>query len=184
MLFNYILLALSVSIDSLGIGLTYGIKHTKITGISNLILFIISFITTYCSIYVGHYISIIFSPSFSTFLGSSFLIALGFYNIYKYFHNSTTDYDFDHSNYIEKKEAVFLGLALSIDSIFVGISSGVIGFNNIILPILVATFQLIFLHCGNYIANDIIQRIKISNYILTILSSIILIVIGICRIII
>lgn len=29
MLLNCILLALSVSIDSLGIGISYGIKHTK-----------------------------------------------------------------------------------------------------------------------------------------------------------
>ena len=39
MLLNCILLALSVSIDSLGIGITYGLKKTKIIAISNIILF-------------------------------------------------------------------------------------------------------------------------------------------------
>ena len=43
MLFNCILLALSVSIDSLTIGISYGIKKTKIDNISNTILFAISF---------------------------------------------------------------------------------------------------------------------------------------------
>ena len=42
MLLNCILLALSVSIDSLGIGISYGIKHTKISKISNFTLFSIS----------------------------------------------------------------------------------------------------------------------------------------------
>ena len=46
MLLNCILLALSVSIDSLGIGISYGIKHTKISKISNFTLFSISFLMT------------------------------------------------------------------------------------------------------------------------------------------
>ena len=43
MLLNCILLALSVSIDSLGIGITYGIKNTKISLIGKIILFIIHY---------------------------------------------------------------------------------------------------------------------------------------------
>ena len=42
MLINSILLALSSSLDSLGIGITYGIKNMKISKISRLILFTIS----------------------------------------------------------------------------------------------------------------------------------------------
>ena len=83
MLLNCILLALSVSIDSLGIGITYGIKHTKIRSISNIILFAISFCMTSGSIFIGHYISILFSPIFSALLGSALLILLGIYNIFK-----------------------------------------------------------------------------------------------------
>lgn len=54
MLLNCILLALSVSIDSLGIGISYGIKHTKISKISNFTLFSISFIVTSLSIIIGN----------------------------------------------------------------------------------------------------------------------------------
>lgn len=182
MIFNCILLAFSVSIDSLGIGITYGIKNTKITKISNVILFLISFCSTCGSIFLGHYISVLFSDNFSTFLGSSFLILLGIYNTYKALNMPPTDYDIDHSNYIDKKEAIFLGLALSIDSICVGIGSGIIGVNDIILPILVAFFQLFFINCGNLIAKNITSRIKISETTLSLLSSVILIIIGIFRI--
>ena len=42
MLINSILLALSSSLDSLGIGTTYGIKNMEISKISILILFTIS----------------------------------------------------------------------------------------------------------------------------------------------
>ena len=57
MLLNCILLALSVSIDSLGIGISYGIKHTKISKTSNFTLFSISFIVTSLSIIIGNTIS-------------------------------------------------------------------------------------------------------------------------------
>ena len=56
MLLSCILLALSVSIDSIIIGITYGIKKTKIEKISNIILFVISFSVTCSSIFLGHYI--------------------------------------------------------------------------------------------------------------------------------
>ena len=181
MIFNCILLALSVSIDSLGIGIPYGLKKTKITIISNIILFAISFCITCGSIFLGHYISALFSPTSSTILGSSFLIILGVYNIYKTINKPPTDYDIDHSNNIDAKEALFLGLALSVDSACVGIGSGIIGINDIILPFLVASFQLVFLNCGNFVANSIAKYINISEYALSIFSSIILILVGIFR---
>lgn len=182
MLLNCILLALSVSIDSLGIGITYGIKHTKINNISNVILFTISFCMTCGSIFLGHYISVLLSPTISTFLGSSFLIVLGAYNIYKVFNSPPVDYDIDHSNDIDKKEAIFLGLALSIDSACVGIGSGIIGINDIVLPILVSSFQLIFLNCGNLVAKNVLKRVEIPENTLTVFSGIILILVGLIRI--
>ena len=42
MLLNAFILAISSSIDSLGIGITYGIKNTKISYLGKLILFSIS----------------------------------------------------------------------------------------------------------------------------------------------
>ena len=183
MLLNCILLALSVSIDSLGIGITYGIKHTKIRSISNIILFAISFCMTSGSIFIGHYISVLLSPTFSTILGSSFLIILGVYNIYKVLNNPPVDYDIDHSNNIDRKEAIFLGLALSIDYACVGIGSGIIGLNDIILPILVSSFQLVFLNCGNLVAKYIIQRIEIQENVLAILSGAVLILVALLRIV-
>ena len=112
MIFNCILLALSVSIDSLSIGISYGIKKTKINNMSNIILFAISFCITCGSIFLGHYISALFSPTASTILGSSFLVILGIYNIYKTINAPLTDYDIDHSNNIDTKEALFLLILL------------------------------------------------------------------------
>lgn len=182
MLLSCILLAISISIDSLGIGLTYGIKNTTIPKTSNIILFAISFCITCSSIFLGHYISVLLSPTMSQIIGSFFLIMLGLYNIHKAQISDCTNYDLDHSNNIDKKEALFLGLALSVDAACVGIGSGIIGLNDIILPILVASFQLFFINCGNLVAKNIIKSINISEKFLSIFSSVVLILVGILRI--
>ena len=43
MLISSFILAISSSIDSLGIGITYGIKNTKISLLGKVVLFVISF---------------------------------------------------------------------------------------------------------------------------------------------
>ncbi len=182
MLLNCILLALSVSIDSLGIGISYGIKHTKISKTSNFILFIISFIVTSISIIIGNTISSILSEKFSVLLGSTFLMLLGFYGIYKNISNKSSNYDFNNSNEIDKKEAIFLGLALSVDSFYVGLGSGIIGINDILLPFFVSIFQLFFINCSENIANLLLSKLKISDNILSYLSSFALIFLGILKI--
>ena len=174
MLLNCILLALSVSIDSLGIGISYGIKHTKISKISNFTLFSISFLMTSFSIFIGNSISSLLSEKFSIFLG--------IYGIYKNISQQTTNYDFNHSNEIDSKEAIFLGLALSIDSFCVGLGSGIIGLNDILLPFLVSIFQLFFINCSANIANLLLSKFNISDNILSYISSFSLILLGILKI--
>ena len=48
-MFNSLILALSSSIDSFGIGITYGLKSTKISLLGKIILFVISIFTNYFS---------------------------------------------------------------------------------------------------------------------------------------
>ena len=83
MILKCIFLALSASIDALGLGITYGIKKTKMSKAGNLIIFTTLFCLSGISIFIGHYISILFSPIFSALLGSALLILLGIYNITK-----------------------------------------------------------------------------------------------------
>jgi len=182
MILSCILLAISVSIDALSLGVTYGIKHSKITGISNFIIFIIAFISTSIAIFLGNSISKLFSPKIATFLGSVLLIALGIYTIYKSPKKNTSDYDFDNSNSIEKKEAILLALAVSADASCVGLSCGIIGINGFIYPILASFFHMVFINCGNFVAFNIAKKIKVSDKLLSIISGFILILIGVIRI--
>lgn len=82
---NYILLAISVSIDSLGIGVTYGIRNTKIYFFSKIILFIISILITSLAVFIGGLICTILPSSFANYIGIFILIFLGIWIIYQSF---------------------------------------------------------------------------------------------------
>jgi putative sporulation protein YtaF len=79
MLINSLILALSSSIDSLGIGITYGIKNTKISYIGKFVLFIISFSISLLSVWFGDIIKNIFSDFATKFIGNVILIGMGIF---------------------------------------------------------------------------------------------------------
>ena len=182
MLVSSIVLAITSSIDSFGIGVTYGIKNTKISLTSKIILFVISFIITNLSILVGDIIKNYFPDYISLFLGNFILILVGLYIIINSNSaNENSNYDFNHSNLIDPKEALFLGLALSLDSFCIGIGTSISGINYSIFPFLVSIFQFIFLSLGNFVGNKINSFSSFSNKTSSIISGILLIFIGFLR---
>ena len=184
---NLLLLAISSSIDSLGIGITYGIKNTKISKLSKIILFIISLITTYISIFFGNIIQYIFPNSFTNFLGCFILVCMGIYicfqaskkeNDSKNIFNNPISSDLNNSKIIEPKEALILAIALCLDSFCIGISGSMADINLSLFPFLVSAFQLIFLNLGSYLGIHIINFCKLPQNIWSVISGILLIFIG------
>lgn len=83
MFLNYLILAFCISIDSFGIGITYGVRNTKIARMAKVILFIISTLITSLSIQVGNFFNEYLSPLFTKWIGSTFLILMGLWIIYQ-----------------------------------------------------------------------------------------------------
>lgn len=175
---SFILLAICVSIDSLGIGMTYGLKNTQITFWAKWILFLISFFITSLSLLAGKAISAFLPSSVTNLIGTLLLILLGIWMI-----TQPSNADFDHSNHIDSKEAIFLGVALSLDAIGIGIGSSMIGFHSFIFPLLVALFQLIFLSFGSYIGRKIQKNSRLPENIWNLISGILLIAIAVTKLI-
>lgn len=210
MLISSILLAISTSIDSFGIGITYGVKNTKISLPAILILIIISISITSLSLCFGNILLLILPDFILYFLGSFLLILMGvfiiFQSIYKPKKLKKKDYskktyhffieslgltiqiiknpissDLDNSKNIDWKEALYLGIALSIDSFCIAISGTFLGINSFIFPIMVASFQIIFISFGKFIGKNFIKLLNISDNMCSILSGILLIFIGIAK---
>lgn len=187
---NSLLLALSSSIDSLGIGITYGIKNTKISRIGKIILFAISLITTYISIFFGNLIQYIFPNVFTNFLGCLILICMGIYICFqalkkekdsKNIFNNPISSDLNNSKIIEPQEALFLAIALSLDSFCIGICGAITDINLTLFPFLVSILQLIFLSLGSYLGIHIRNFCKLPQNVWSIISGILLIIIGVLK---
>ena len=206
-------LAISSSIDSFGIGITYGIRNTKISNSAKLILFVISFIVSFFAVYFGDFLKDLLPDNIANYIGCCLLIFLGGFVCFQSFKKDTknpvcdevfaepkiyrffikflgitiqiiknpSSSDLDKSNLIDGKEALFLGVALSLDSFAIGISSGILGIHSIIFPLLVSAFQLLFISLGNLLGSTLNRFSKFPQSIWSIISGILLIIIGIVK---
>lgn len=189
---NSLILSISSSIDSLGIGITYGIKNTKISSIGKIILIIISILITYLSIYFGNILQNIFPNTLTRFIGNFILILMGTYicfkalkkqdNNYNIFNNPISS-DFDNSQTIDSKEAIFLAIALSLDSLCIGIGASISDINLKMFPFFVAIFQLFFLNIGTFLGIHINKFYKLPQNTWSLISGLLLIIIGFAKLI-
>ena len=219
MLLNCLFLAISSSIDSLGFGITYGIKNTKLTLLAKCILFLVSFTISTISIYFGNFLKYLFPDFLIHYLGSFLLILMGLFicfpslkapkqeykkkkdkelkisdteKIYSFFIKclgitikiikNPISSDLDKSNTIDSKEALFLGLALSLDVFCIGIGFSMINSFSFLFPLLISCFQLFFLSLGNYCGKKLYTFHKLPDHIWSMISGILLIIIGCCKI--
>lgn len=180
MFINALLLAISSSIDSLGIGITYGLKKTKLYKVDKLILFIISICTTALSGIIGNILKNILSSNICELIGSIILICMGTFIIIQT-NDKELSFDFDNSNDINYKEALLLGIALSLDSLCIGIGGSTIGINIYVFSFLVAILQYAFLSFGNYLGINLGNFKYIPQSIWSKISGVLLILIGIIK---
>lgn len=210
-----IFLVIALSMDSLGIGVSYGIRKIRLSPISILIVSLISILFASMSVWLGNFISIIFSERVTSFLSIIILIIMGIFiikkgfekeddssiendhlersnKIYTFFIKSlgitinvikTPSYcDLDKSLKIEPKEALYLGIALSIDSIGAGIAISSLSIYAYLFPVLIMLFQLIFLTGGILFGRKLNLK-SLDETKISILSGSILILIGFLRMI-
>lgn len=219
MFFSSIVLGISSSIDSLGIGITYGIKNTKITKIANIILFFISIFVTNISMLFGNFIKELLPSNITKLLGGLLIIIIGIFMTIQALKNKETKKDvnndilrtdlieeekiyclfikclgitiqviknpsysdFDNSKKIDSKEAIFLGIALSLDNFGIVVGSAVAGICNVLLPLFISVFQVLFLKFGNYIGRKLSNTKLFPDNAWSIISGLLLIIMGVIK---
>lgn len=214
MFLHCMLLAFCSTLDSFGIGITYGLKNTHILFGAKIILFICCFLMTLLSLFLGNCFFAIFPDYIANLIGSFILVLIGGFFIVSSFQREKTEEkkkerkkvtpkvyqffiqflgitvqiirnpnnsDFDHSNNIDWKEALFLGIALSLDTIAIGISSSMLNIPFLLFPFCVSIFQLFFLSFGNFLGRKIQTISNIPENIWSILAGFLLIFIGFAK---
>ncbi len=211
MLASIFLLSVSLSIDALGMGATYGLRDIRIPLPAKLIISVQSIIITSLSLICGKWLSVLFTPSISKIIGVLILILLGCWILWQGLFKKEKEgresikedtvynlliksmgitiqiirtpqsCDMDNSSSIEPLEALYLGFALSFDSFGAGLGSGAAGILSPAIPLLVALCQALFLTIGHLFGKKIALFTNLSNKIWVVLSGTLLIVIGLLR---
>ncbi len=207
MLISVLLLSLSLSADSLGIGMSLGLRKIYVPVYARIASAILCFFITGISVLSGKFLSGFIPDSFTATGGAVFLIFLGIFIIYKALKNeapkneaspekthtfifkslgitvniisSPIICDMDGSKTIDIKEAAYLGAALSIDSFGVGLSFAVGNPYAYLMPFMTAFSQLIFLSSGLFIGNRF--KTEGKDKVFTVLSGIIILSVAILR---
>ena len=183
MLLSILILAVTLSIDALFAGFSYGLAGTKIPFSSKLIICAFSVFYAALALIAGHALAGVLPPLAGKIIGAGVLAALGVFMIIKSLLQKGNDQklaeespegprtlftvmikslgitvqilknnpeagDIDHSGVIDKKEALLLGFALSVDSLGAGIGSALSGLCAWYIPFVVGFCQLAFLSVG------------------------------------
>lgn len=204
MLFSIFLLLLSVNLDSLGVGLVYGIKNIHISSPYKILMCLFSILYSGAAIILGNSVSNFFSSDFCKYIGIGILLFLGLYSIFRSLYPCTkksssfksldtsinivknsTYIDINNSSKIDLNEAILLSFALSIDSMGTSFAFSIIVKNLILIPFLIGLFQLLFLNIGLYLGKKV-STITYNKFInaktISVLPGILLILIAIFRI--
>lgn len=174
---SLLLLAFAVSLDSFGVGLTYGLRKMKLPFKSLLFIAFFSAISILLAMTIGNWLQMFLSPRVAESIGGIILIFIGSWALFQSFRPAKGDAktkedavilnfeikilgivikilrkpmvaDFDDSGTISGREAVFLGIALSLDAFGAGIGAALIGFSPILMAISVAVMSAVCVTLG------------------------------------
>ena len=170
---NYLselLFCASVSLDGFTLGCSYGIRKISATLFTVVISAIICGLSSTLAIIFGRLFLSFISEEFSSYLGATLLIFLGILTAVKgyRFKNQKTP---EFNRKITKRESVVLSLTVSIDAFSAGLGYAMLGHYSLIIPIGVGIFHSLFIYLGISFSQYISKHFKLSNQLITFISS-------------
>jgi putative sporulation protein YtaF len=176
-IFSLLVLALAVSLDSFGVGLTYGLRKMKLPIKSLIFIALCSAFSILIAMTIGNWLQKYLSPNVAEIIGGVCLMMIGAWALYQTYRPAKGDAktnddavilnfeskilgvvikilrkpmvaDFDNSGTITGREAFFLGVALSLDAFGAGIGAALIGFSPLFMALSVAFMSAICVTFG------------------------------------
>lgn len=182
-----ILITFASTADSFIIGFNYGLKKVRINGMSNFYISIVTGLGTLLSMYFGKLFSSFLLPKSGNMIGGLVLILLGIYMLKSTLFPKDGKMqemtinpemvDENHSKVIELKEALLIGLILSINNIGMGVGAGITGMPIFITPIICGIASFLFIKSGSVLGRSL-QRTKLSKH-LEVISAVFVLILGI-----
>ncbi|WP_027417906.1 manganese efflux pump [Aneurinibacillus terranovensis] len=158
-------IGIAANLDNLGIGVSFGIRSTRIPLLSNFLIAFISMLGSYILLVIGHLISASVSLSGANLIGGFIIIAVGGWSIWSsrsvsfsangsntdkistVFQDPTTA-DADSNKVISWKESIPLGLALALNGMTSGFGAGISGVSPLWTTLSIGIFSLLSVELG------------------------------------
>lgn len=178
MLVATILLAVALSLDGLGVGLSYGLRQIRLPWPSLALVALITVAVSFLSMVTGKAAINIFSPELTGRLGAVILLALGLailveaylkqdkhltpertlvkfclprFGLAVQILKEPVEADWDKSGTISSHESLALGIALALDTAGVGFGAAAAGFSLVLVPLFTGTCLFIMVAAGMYL---------------------------------
>lgn len=193
-------LAIATSLDSLGVGVIYGLGGIRVRPAAHLCICAVMMAITWTAVAVGNNISRYLSESVTKVLGAVVFAGIGLWILAPLLRRkqgtadtataNPSDHapsalevldnphkaDRDGSRDIDLREAFLLGIALSLNNIFGGISAGLIRISPLGMASLSVFFNVVCLVCGHLLGKSL-HASRLSRHAQA-LSGILMILVG------
>lgn len=174
-MWQVIWISLLACLDCLSVGITYGMRKIRIPWLSMLILSVCSGIAMYGSMKLCNWVMQWFSTSFATTLGALVFMFLGIFTLLQGKQNqplakttrknslyqvlqSPVKADRDQSGTISPMESMLLGVALSLDTLVIGLGTAMMGIPPMATAITVTLMSGCFLYLGIALGRQVVKE--------------------------
>lgn len=145
-----VLLAISVSLDTFGVGMAYTMSGVKVPWNTRLIISAVNLVFTAAAVFVSQSLDGKIPGFWFRLVGGGILLFIGGRTLWNALgENRTKDYDKDESCSIEPAESILLSLSLTMDSMCAGLGIGGNGLWVYLFPVLTAAANLVFFSLGS-----------------------------------
>lgn len=201
-----LILVSSLCIDTFVASIAYGTDRIKIPLYSNIVINLVCSLFLGISLTIGGFLKDFLSPTTAGILSFVLLLSLGFFRLFESFfktyilkfsttgapltfkvfdfkfvleiYANETKADYDKSKKLTLKEAVYLAVALSLDSLAVGFGSSLVSINYLQVLILSFVVGTCCLFVGVHIGKKFIEKVDLN---LSWLSGLMLIILAFIR---
>ena len=194
-----LLFSIAISFDSLVSFFGYGIEKIKVGFLQIIFIMFINTVFLAVGLFCGHYLSLLINDSIIKYISFSLLLIVGLFKLasdllklwlskHKGINNKTflkicidpINADINKDKILSFKESLFIGIALSIDSLGVGLGLGVNKTNQYLILIFSFIIGLVFSFIGYLIGKKVSSKTTLN---LSWLSGVLLILLSILKIV-
>jgi len=176
-----ILFSALLSLDSLSVGISLGINKIKMSHFARFIVALISSAVAGISCFAGVSGGMVLGERFCKTAGGALLLVSGIVLFVNAVRENKRDCDSDGSGEISLKEAVFMGITLSLDMLGAGTGFACGGGDILLFPIFAGVFQFCFLLLGDLAGRKISVPMWLEKKIISYLPPVVIIILGVVK---